>query len=116
LDIRLAEPGYRRWIIQPHPGDLQWAEGQAATPYGPILVKWGQDENGFTIQLDAPPGTVGTVAIPVTDGNSKLLVNGQIAWESGHVVDKSLGIQTDSQFIYLNNLPGSHFYIVSEED
>ena len=41
LGIQPVSAGYATWRIQPHPGDLQWAEGRAPTPKGPIDVAWG---------------------------------------------------------------------------
>ena len=40
LGIRPVTPGYETWIIAPQPGDLRWAQGQAPTPYGPLVSRW----------------------------------------------------------------------------
>jgi alpha-L-rhamnosidase len=113
LGIRPVSAGYQTWIIQPRPGALSWALGRAPTPYGPIDLKWGQDSDVFVIQVDAPSGTSGTIGIPISKGHSKVVVNGKTAWENGQAVEKTFSAETDSEFIYLKNLPGAHYHIES---
>jgi alpha-L-rhamnosidase len=114
LGIRPVSAGYQNWIIQPHPKALTWALGRAPTLYGPIDLKWGQESNVFVIQVDAPSGTTGTIGIPISKGNGKVIVNGKTAWDNGQAVDKMFGAETDSEFIYLKNLPGAHYDIESQ--
>jgi hypothetical protein len=55
LGIRPVEPGYRKFIVDPCPGDLLWARGSVATPYGPIYVSWQRnDRNDVEISCSAP--------------------------------------------------------------
>jgi len=46
LGIRPLEPGYRTFVADPCPGDLEWACGAVATPHGPIHVRWQRNNNG----------------------------------------------------------------------
>jgi len=56
LGIRPLEPGYRTFVVDPCPGDLQWAKGSVATPHGPIHVSWRRNEkNELEITCTAPP-------------------------------------------------------------
>lgn len=38
LGIRPVRPGFKEVVIEPHLGDLDWAEGTVPTPHGPIEV------------------------------------------------------------------------------
>jgi alpha-L-rhamnosidase len=86
LGIQPASPGYATWLVQPEPGDLSWAEGQAPTPYGTLAVSWaGQSGDGeFAMNVTAPSGTTGTIAIPVgTAANPIVEVGGTVVWSNG---------------------------------
>lgn len=55
LGIRPLEPGYRTFVIDPIFGDLKWARGAVATPFGPIRVSWQRnDKNELQITCCAP--------------------------------------------------------------
>ncbi|MBN1180763.1 MAG: alpha-L-rhamnosidase [Bacteroidales bacterium] len=55
LGIEVVEPGCKTIRIEPHLGDLQWAEGTFPTPYGIVSVRHEKKEDG-TIQtkVDTP--------------------------------------------------------------
>jgi hypothetical protein len=59
-------PGFATWSVAPHPGSVKWARGQLPTPHGPLKVSWVQAARGFTLTVDAPRGTSGTVTPPAT--------------------------------------------------
>ena len=46
LGIRPVEAGFRKVAIDPHLGDLEWAEGTFPTPYGVISVKHRKQADG----------------------------------------------------------------------
>lgn len=46
LGARPAEPGWTRALVQPLPGDLQWAEGSIPTPHGVLHVRWEKSRSG----------------------------------------------------------------------
>jgi hypothetical protein len=57
LGIYPMEPGSRTIRIEPHLGDLQWAEGTFPTPCGVVYVRHDKDANGkVTTTLKAPKG------------------------------------------------------------
>jgi hypothetical protein len=82
LGITPVGPGYATWAIRPHPGNLQWAQGAVPTKYGDLGVSWSSNNAGFGLHADAPRGTSGTVAVPVT-GRSVVRVNGHVVWSNG---------------------------------
>lgn len=70
-----VEAGYKTWLVEPHPGEVKWVNGQAPTPYGPLGVKWGRTgEKRFAMQVTVPDGTTGTIAVPY-DGHGSVFIN-----------------------------------------
>ena len=65
-------PGYASWSVVPHPGTVRWAQGQLPTPHGALNVSWKfNGAHRFTLTVDAPAGTSGSVTLPVS-GQIKL--------------------------------------------
>jgi len=55
LGITIAEPGCKTLKVEPHLGDLQWAEGTFPTPYGVVKVKHTKLESGeIESEIEAP--------------------------------------------------------------
>ena len=55
LGITIAEPGCKALKVEPHLGDLQWAEGTFPTPYGVVKVKHTKQESGeIESEIEAP--------------------------------------------------------------
>lgn len=46
LGIRILEPGMKKIRIEPHLGDLEWAEGTYPTPYGDIRISHHKSADG----------------------------------------------------------------------
>jgi alpha-L-rhamnosidase len=67
LGVEPTTAGFRTWTLEPHPGTLAWAEGDVPTPHGTIDVRFAQDPRSgpSALQVTAPPGTEGTVSLPV---------------------------------------------------
>ena len=84
LGARPVDAGYATWIVQPQPGSLSWTEGQVPTPHGPLAVKWGRASGGeFDMDVTAPGGTSGTIAVPASGSNTTITVNGTTVWNHG---------------------------------
>ncbi|MBQ0006749.1 MAG: alpha-L-rhamnosidase [Alistipes sp.] len=57
LGVEILEPGCRKIKVQPHLGDLKWAEGTFPTPLGPVLVKVRRTSEGKIVtDVQAPEG------------------------------------------------------------
>jgi alpha-L-rhamnosidase len=114
LGVQPDTAGYATWLVQPHPGDLAWAEGQVPTPHGTIGVSWAGQSGikQFSMQVTAPAGTSGTIAVP-TYGAAKpvVVVNGVTAY-SGDTFSPVSGVggaHADANFVYLTGVqPGSY--------
>ncbi len=57
LGIQIVEPGCKTIKIEPHLGDLKWAEGTFPTPFGLLKVRHEVQSDGtIRSSIDAPPG------------------------------------------------------------
>lgn len=57
LGVKIIEPGCRRVKIEPHLGNLTWAEGSYPTPYGEIKVSHRKKDNGeIESKIEVPDG------------------------------------------------------------
>jgi alpha-L-rhamnosidase len=114
LGIQPVTAGYATWSVQPHPGDLSWAQGQAPTPHGAVQVQWS-GESGvqqFAMNVTAPAGTSGTIAVP-TYGNASpiVAVNGQTVFSGGSFTATAGigGAHQDANYVYLTGVqPGTY--------
>ena len=71
LGVRILEPGCRKVCIEPHLGDLEWAEGTYPTPYGNISLSISTDSKGRTVARVHKPRKV-----KLTAGNGVILKRG----------------------------------------
>lgn len=57
LGVQVVEPGCRRLRIEPHLGDLQWAEGTFPTPEGVVTIRHEKNADGSVkSRIKAPKG------------------------------------------------------------
>lgn len=65
LGIRRDEacPGYAHFILEPQIGDLQYAKGSVASPYGAIRAGWKKEENKVRYTFEIPVNTTATLKI-----------------------------------------------------
>ena len=114
LGIRPVTAGYATWSVQPHPGSLSWAEGQAPTPHGAVSVSWAgtRSTQQFSMEVTAPAGTTGTIAVPTYGTSNPVVeVNGKVVWQDGGFTATSgvTGAHADTNFVYLTGVqPGTY--------
>ncbi|MHB9038915.1 MAG: alpha-L-rhamnosidase C-terminal domain-containing protein, partial [Armatimonadota bacterium] len=58
LGVQPIEPGFAKFSLRPHLGDLEFARGAVPTPHGDILIDMCRTQEGVTIDLTVPTGTV----------------------------------------------------------
>jgi len=85
LGIRPLEPGFRRALIAPHPGDLEWAEGQIPTPLGTIQVSWKVIGSAFVMDVEAPEACVCEVVPPENWADCQVRINGKVVAKAAHM-------------------------------
>ncbi|HQL75521.1 MAG: Bacterial alpha-L-rhamnosidase [Planctomycetes bacterium ADurb.Bin126] len=73
LGVRQApgSAGWKRVVIQPCPGPLEWARGQVKTPAGVIDCRWTRADKRFHLVVQIPPGVEASAVLP--DGQIKAL-------------------------------------------
>ena len=95
LGIQPVKAGYETWLVQPHPGDLEWTKGKAPTPHGALEVNWSRDADvGFAMQVTAPDKTSGTIAVPTFGKKVDVTVNGKAVWANGAAVPGVEGVSS----------------------
>lgn len=106
-------PGFSTWAIEPHPGSVTWARGQLPTPHGPLRVSWVQGSGGaFTLEVTAPTGTTGDVAVPAAGAQVVVRVDGRVAWEGSQA--RAYQAVNQNGYVTLHGVPaGSHTVTVT---
>lgn len=84
--IRVAEPAGRRWLFQPHFGDLGRAEAGFVTGLGKIRGAWERGQAEYVAVVDTPVGTRGVLRLPVVSvgGDVVVTVNGGVVAKDGY--------------------------------
>jgi alpha-L-rhamnosidase len=114
LGVQPATGGYATWTVQPHPGNLSWAEGNVPTPHGNIAVDWAGESGAslFNMQVTAPSGTTGTIAVPTYGATNPIVaVNGNTVWSGGTFTATTgiTGASADANYVYLTGVqPGTY--------
>ncbi|MFH2069069.1 MAG: family 78 glycoside hydrolase catalytic domain [Candidatus Omnitrophota bacterium] len=54
LGVIPKSPGFRSFVVSPHPANLSYATGKIPTPAGVIAVEWEQSQNVFSLNVSAP--------------------------------------------------------------
>jgi hypothetical protein len=80
LGLTLTSAQGATWSVAPIPSGLDATEGGFETGLGWFGVKWSNKQGVFTLTLEAPPGTRGTVTLP---GTGSIQVDGKAASTSG---------------------------------
>jgi alpha-L-rhamnosidase len=96
LGIAPDAPGYATWSVAPQPGSLRWAQGRAPTPHGPLSVSWAADAEGhrFTLDVTPPPGTEGTVTVPLPGAHATVHLNGRLIWNAQDAFHAAPGVRS----------------------
>jgi alpha-L-rhamnosidase len=112
LGMRPAGAGWRSWLVEPQPGDLQFAQGSVGTPEGKLGVRWEHDAGrpSFRITVKAPRGATGTVAVPLFGPLRTIARDGRIVWKHGHPVGGARGHRAGDYVRLFEPQPGVHTY------
>ena len=82
---RPVTAGYKTWIVDPQPGELEWAQATLPTPHGGLASRWvrGDGNRSFTLTVSAPAGTSGTVRVPLLGRSRTIAMDGAVVWQDG---------------------------------
>jgi alpha-L-rhamnosidase len=65
LDSEPTVPGYQRLYFHPTPGgDLDFAQANYATAYGPAACGWTRTATGWAFAVTVPPNATATLILP----------------------------------------------------
>ncbi|HEX4786976.1 MAG TPA: alpha-L-rhamnosidase C-terminal domain-containing protein [Actinospica sp.] len=116
LGVQPATAGYATWTVQPHTGDLSWAQGQVPTPRGAIDVSWTVQNGRLSLTVSAPAGTAGTIAVP-TNGAKGLVVkvDGHTVWSGGRYAATAhvAGASSSGGYVYLTGVQAGRYTITT---
>lgn len=86
IDTDERNPGYKRVIIRPMPGDgMTWAEGRIDTMYGEVSCRWTKlDGERLDIQVVIPPNATAEIRLPYAPADG--------VTESGTALKEAAGI------------------------
>jgi hypothetical protein len=81
--IQSAAPGYSRLRIRPELGNLTSLDATAATPHGPVTVRYRYRKNRLTAQIDRPESLPGEFiwlgkSYPLTGAHTRLTLAGPL--------------------------------------
>jgi hypothetical protein len=108
LGVAPTGPGFTHYDVVPHPGDLTWAQGQVPTPNGDIQAAWRTTSDGFSLQTNAPAGTIGRLAVPTGGVPVVVTLDGRTVW-SGQQAVGGADASSDGSDVYVNGVPaGRH--------
>ncbi|MBN1362749.1 MAG: glycoside hydrolase family 78 protein [Sedimentisphaerales bacterium] len=90
IEIDETQPGYKHFIIQPHPGgSLTHAQARFESLYGPIMSGWRKQDGRLAVEVEVPGNTTATVRLPA--------VTLADVTESGKPLSETSGILESSQ-------------------
>lgn len=89
LGLTVTSPQGQTWAVAPHTSGLTAAEGGFETSLGWYGVKWTLSDSAFTISLDVPSETSGTIRLPyegqtTVNGRSLVISAGAVQLAGGH--------------------------------
>jgi hypothetical protein len=108
LGVTPTGPGFTRYDVVPHPGDLTWAQGTVPTPHGDIQAMWRTTPDGYNLRTSAPAGTTGRLAVPTDGVPVAVTLDDRTVWDGQHAVGGA-DATSDGSYVYVNDVPaGRH--------
>ena len=84
LGVTPTSPAFDTFAIRPILCDLAFARGVVPSPHGSIQVAWERKPDQLTMKVTIPPGTLGSLALPVGRAPAPTVTaGGRVLW-SGH--------------------------------
>lgn len=97
-----AAPGFKHFIIQPHPvGDLQFARAEYDSVHGKIVSDWKRERGKFHLHVVVPSNTTATICVPATYPDA----------EEGEVIAKANGlkfVKVENGFMVFEAMSGNY--------
>jgi hypothetical protein len=111
LGVRPVTDGFKEWIVEPQPVDLQWAQGDVPTPAGNLAARWrrGTGDSSFTLTIESPQGTSGQVSVPQLDAARTIAMDGIVVWQKGKAVG-DLKATLNGDRVVFSGVTGAHTF------
>ncbi len=104
--ISALEPGYKKILIAPTPGEpLDYASAEYTSVYGKISSTWKMAETGLELKVTIPPNTTAKIIIPAGVG-MKVLVNDMELAQNPNVSQ----VVSNESNIELKVVPGNYSF------
>lgn len=108
LGVRPLAAGFGRWAVEPHPADVEWAQGSVPTPAGPLVARWRRHgEEAFAVRVEAPAGTSGEVALPLFGCDPEVALDGETIWRAGRPCGGA-AVRREGDRLVVADLAGAH--------
>ena len=108
---RPVTAGYKTWIVDPQPGELEWAQATLPTPQGGLVSRWvrGEGNRSFKLTVSAPAGTSGTVRFPLLGRSRTVAMDGAVVWQDGRPIGGVNAVERDGA-VEFSGVTGSHTF------
>ena len=93
--IQLLSPAGATWAIAPQVGDLKYVDVGFSTSLGCFSSKWSTNGTAFHLEISAPKGTTGMVAVPLPGDFTSAVLTGTGRKEDAIHADESGRYQID---------------------
>lgn len=96
------------WRVEPHPGDLSFAQGSLPMGRGSLDVAWQVPGCGqLGLRVASPPGTSGQVLLPLYRFDARVIMDGLTLWDGGPLVQQGVEM-TDEGLLISGVSDGEH--------
>jgi hypothetical protein len=115
LGVRGVTPGFGRFVIEPHPAELEWARGVFPSVKGDIPVSWRSGAGEFHIEGSVPAACLASVLIPLQSGKNarQVRLDGQLVWDAGRAVGGA-SVKAEAQGVRIQLSQGAHYKIQAQ--
>lgn len=118
--IAPTSPGFATYHVLPQMGALRRIEASVAGVKGDIKVQLQNAADAFSLKLTSPAGTIATVGIPVTAGESiaEVRANNKVVWQAGDGKNSLTGlrfVEATPRFIVFEVKPGKWTFTASKQ-
>jgi hypothetical protein len=117
LGVTPTSPAFDTISIRPILCDLTFARGVVPSPHGNIQVAWERKPDQLTMNVTVPPGTLGTLALPIGQASAPTVTSGgRVLWSGHRAVTALPGTERMTQTasnIEVALRPGTYEFITS---
>lgn len=102
VGVRPAQPGFKKFVVQPRPGNLESFTAKVPTPRGAVQVRYARNDSVVGLDVDVPGNSTARVGLPLGDVQQPISVihNG-----------KEIGVRVETTHAWVDDVPpGRHTF------